>query len=316
MVPIKPGAREKIQATTAATTAAIRADPAFDSLLEVSYFFTDDDKMVARSVFSTMESLKNSAEATKKVMGGMAEHFAGPPSMSMGTVDWHFKGPAAPVATPVSRVTIVPIKPGAQGAIMTKNMIETIEKGLDDPAMAGLIEVATIFSGDNLISRSLFTDAGLGRRSRCRAVMGAMKEHFAGPPTRLSELAWHHARPAARPRLQRRVWSPSSPTTRPAGFAVASARLGISAGAPAGGAARTTSNGAASTWWASPRRRPVQRLPPARPPLDFAMASDVGDQRERHNLWRKFVTGRRRDGGAGWYDELGRLGKPTTPAGS
>ena len=85
VVPIKPGARDKIQATTAATTAAIRADPAFDSMLEVSYFFTDDDKMVARSVFSTMESLKNSAEATKKVMGGMAEHFAGPPSMSMGT---------------------------------------------------------------------------------------------------------------------------------------------------------------------------------------------------------------------------------------
>ena len=195
IVPIKPGTKDKILAVMKETSGTIQDNPAFAGMKEVAAFFTDDDKMVGRTLFTDMDALTGSAEATKKVMGGMAEHFAGPPTVHMGTLDWHFKGPAAPVANPVSRVTIVPIKPGAQGAIMTKNMIETIEKGLDDPAMAGLIEVATIFSGDNLISRSLFTDAkSLEASVEVQGkVMGAMKEHFAGAPTRLSgEVAWVH----------------------------------------------------------------------------------------------------------------------------
>ena len=135
IVPLKPGSQEAVKAGLGEVDKIMKGSPVMGKMIEVGAFFTDDDKMVGRTLFTDMDALTGSAEATKKVMGGMAEHFAGPPSMSMGTVDWHFKGPAAPVATPVSRVTIVPIKPGAQGAIMTKNMIETIEKGLDDPAM-------------------------------------------------------------------------------------------------------------------------------------------------------------------------------------
>ena len=157
---------------------AIQSDPAFAGLKEVAAFFTDDDKMVVRTLFTDMDALTGSAEATKKVMGGMAEHFAGPPSMSMGTVDWHFKGPAAPVATPVSRVTIVPIKPGSQGAIMKKESMAAIEEGLKHPDMAGMIEVSVIFSGDTMLSRSLFTSMAAleGSVETQPRVMGTMKE--------------------------------------------------------------------------------------------------------------------------------------------
>ena len=329
VVPIKPGARDKIQATTAATTAAIRADPAFDSMLEVSYFFTDDDKMVARSVFSTMESLKNSAEATKKVMGGMAEHFAGPPSMSMGTVDWHFKGPAAPVATPVSRVTIVPIKPGSQGAIMKKESMAAIEEGLKHPDMAGMIEVSVIFSGDTMLSRSLFTSMAAleGSVETQTRVMSTMKEHIAGPPTRLSgELAWHHTHgPPLGPVSERGAVSVAlvPDDSYPAGFAVRiRPLLGISAGAPAEARCRVSYDvkGGARVdvvGLGRAEEATVQRLTAGfeRAALDFAMASGASaTSGSDADLWRKFVYwASKRDGGAGWYDELGRLGKPTTP---
>ena len=333
VVPIKPGARDKIQATTAATTAAIRADPAFDAMLEVSYFFTDDDKMVARSVFSTMESLKNSAEATKKVMGGMAEHFAGPPTVHMGTLDWHFKGPAAPVATPVSRVTIVPIKPGSQGAIMKKESMAAIEEGLKHPDMAGMIEVSVIFSGDTMLSRSLFTSMAAleGSVETQTRVMGTMKEHIAGPPTRLSgELAWHHTHgPPLGPVSERGAVSVAlvPDDSYPAGFAVRiRPLLGISAGAPAEARCRVSYDVKTGTKvdvvaLGHGEAELVKRLAGSfeRAVLSFALASgaaatsptkDVSDD----DLWRKFVYwASKRDGGAGWYDELGRLGKPTTP---
>ena len=80
-------------------------------------FFTDDDKMVARSVFKDMDSLKGSSEAQARVMGGFKEHMAGPPTPLMGNLFWTLKGNAAPVAKPATRVTIVPLKPGSQEAV-------------------------------------------------------------------------------------------------------------------------------------------------------------------------------------------------------
>ena len=49
--------------------------------------------------------------------------------------------------------------------------------------------------------------------------------------------------------------------------------------------------------------------------LSFALASGAAaTSGSDDDLWRKFVFwASKRDGGAGWYDELGRLGKPTTP---
>ena len=61
----------------------------------------------------------------------------------------------------------------------------------------------------------------------------------------------------------------------------------------------------------------VQRLTAGfeRAALDFAMASGASaTSGSDADLWRKFIFwASKRDGGAGWYDELGRLGKPTTP---
>ena len=329
IVPIKPGTKDKILAVMKETSGTIQDNPAFAGMKEVAAFFTDDDKMVGRTLFTDMDALTGSAEATKKVMGGMAEHFAGPPSMSMGTVDWHFKGPAAPVATPVSRVTIVPIKPGSQGAIMKKESMAAIEEGLKHPDMAGMIEVSVIFSGDTMLSRSLFTSMAAleGSVETQTRVMGTMKEHIAGPPTRLSgELAWHHTHgPPLGPVSERGAVSVAlvPDDSYPAGFAVRiRPLLGISAGAPAEARCRVSYDvkGGARVdvvGLGRAEEATVQRLTAGfeRAALDFAMASGASaTSGSDADLWRKFVYwASKRDGGAGGYDELGRLGKPTTP---
>ena len=54
IVPIKPGTKEKILAVMAETSGTIQDNPAFAGMKEVAAFFTDDDKMVTRSIFKDM----------------------------------------------------------------------------------------------------------------------------------------------------------------------------------------------------------------------------------------------------------------------
>ena len=98
--------------------------------------------------------------------------------------------------------------------------------------------------------------------------------------------------------------------------------LGISAGAPAEARCRVSYDvqGGARVdvvGLGRAEEATVRRLTAGfeRAALDFAMASGASaTSGSDADLWRKFVYwASKRDGGAGWYDELGRLGKPTTP---
>ena len=63
-------------------------------LIEVSVIVTED-KLVSRSLYTTMDSLTGSDDAQMKLMGAMKEHFAGAPGRTTGMVDWTFAGTAA-----------------------------------------------------------------------------------------------------------------------------------------------------------------------------------------------------------------------------
>ena len=91
IVPIKPKSQAAILATTAKTSAGLKAEPSMDGLISVCAFFTDDNRMVTRSIFKDMASLKGSGEAQMRVMGGMKEHMAGKPTPLMGQIFWHLK---------------------------------------------------------------------------------------------------------------------------------------------------------------------------------------------------------------------------------
>ena len=54
-----------------------------------------EDKLVSRSLYTTMDSLTGSDDAQMKLMGAMKEHFAGAPGRTTGMVDWTFAGTAA-----------------------------------------------------------------------------------------------------------------------------------------------------------------------------------------------------------------------------
>ena len=208
-----------------------------------------------------------------------------------------------------------------------------IEEGLKHPDMAGMIEVSVIFSGDTMLSHSLFTSMAAleGSVETQTRVMGTMKEHIAGPPTRLSgELAWHHTHgPPLGPVSERGAVSVAlvPDDSYPAGFAVRiRPLLGISAGAPAEARCRVSYDVKTGTKvdvvaLGHGEAELVKRLAGSfeRAVLSFALASGAAATSPNKNvsdddLWRKFVYwASKRDGGAGWYDELGRLGKPTTP---
>merc|ERR1719409_1912171 len=191
IVPLKPGTKKKpnatkeaILATTSAIGEAIRTEVAFDGLLELAVFFTDDDKMVARTIFKDVDSLKGSAEAQARVMGGFKEHMAGPPTKLFGDIFWTLKGDAPPTAKPATRVTIVPLKPGSQEAVKAGlDKVNEIMKG--SPVMGKMIEVGAFFTDDDkVVVRSVFVDTAAmeaGAEAAAKA-LGIVKESFAGPP--------------------------------------------------------------------------------------------------------------------------------------
>ena len=272
-----------------------------------------------------MESLKNSAEATKKVMGGMAEHFAGPPSMSMGTVDWHFKGRRARRHPGVARDDRAD-QAGVAGC--------DHEEGVDGGDRGGA--EAPGHGGDDRGVRHLQRRHDARARSsprwpRSRSVETQTRDGHEGAHRRAADAAERrarvapHARPAARPVSERGAVSVAlvPDDSYPAGFAVRIRPLvGLAAGSSAEARCRVSYDVKTGTKvdvvaLGHGETELVKRLAGSfeRAVLSFALASGAAaTSGSDDDLWRKFVFwASKRDGGAGWYDELGRLGKPTTP---
>eukprot|EP01048_Picozoa_sp_COSAG05_P014605 COSAG05_NODE_1672_length_4303_cov_1.823026_2_plen_206_part_00 len=93
-VPIKPGSQASILATlnSAEIKAGLQAE-VFSGLIEVSTMMAEDNKLVARSIYTTMEALTVSDDAQSALlMEQMKEHFAGPPETVKGIVPWSFGG--------------------------------------------------------------------------------------------------------------------------------------------------------------------------------------------------------------------------------
>ena len=79
----------------------MKGSPVMGKMIEVGAFFTDDDKVVIRSVFVDTESMEAGAEAAKKALGIVKDSFAGPPEVIKGVVEWdHQHGKAAPAPPP------------------------------------------------------------------------------------------------------------------------------------------------------------------------------------------------------------------------
>ena len=219
IVPIKPKSQAAILATTAKTSAGLKAEPSMDGLISVCAFFTDDNRMVARSIFKDMESLKGSAEAQARVMGGFKEHMAGPPTPLFGELFWTLKGEAEPVAKPATRVTIVPLKPGSQQEVKAGlDKVNEIMKG--SPVMGKMIEVGAFFTDDDkVVVRSVFVDveAMEAGAEAAKEALGIVKESFAGPPEVIKGVVeWEHdhakamegfVRPLDRSELLREVFT-------------------------------------------------------------------------------------------------------------
>jgi hypothetical protein len=95
VVPIKPGTKDAIlEVANSADFKSGLEGEAFSGLIEVSVIVTED-KLVSRSLYTTMDSLTGSDDAQMKLMGAMKEHFAGAPERTTGMVDWTFAGTAA-----------------------------------------------------------------------------------------------------------------------------------------------------------------------------------------------------------------------------
>ena len=152
----------------------------------VAAFFTDDGDGGADAVHRLEDGER---EATKKVMGGGGVR--GAPTVHMGSA--RFSSSTTTRSNPVSR--FVNDDADQVGAALStrvlwdfKNMIRgRYTRGSTTAAMAGLIEVATIFSErQTLIARSLEHDAkSLEASDEGVHRMGAIIEHCM-PPTRLS----------------------------------------------------------------------------------------------------------------------------------
>ena len=215
------GDSDPVLATTAKISEGLNSEKAFDGMISVCSFFTDDDKMVARSVFKDMDSLKGSSEAQAKVMGGFKEHMAGPPTPLMGNLFWTLKGDAPPVAKPATRVTIVPLKPGSQQEVKAGlDKVNEIMKG--SPVMGKMIEVGAFFTDDDkVVIRSVFvdTEAMEAGAEAAKKALGIVKDSFAGPPEVIKGVVeWDHQHGKAAP----------TPPPKKAAVAVASVAMGDS----------------------------------------------------------------------------------------
>ena len=63
----------------------------FDGLQEVHFIQTEYNKTVIQSFYDSMEQLTASDAAQAKVMGGMKEYFAGPPTKAAADVIYAFQ---------------------------------------------------------------------------------------------------------------------------------------------------------------------------------------------------------------------------------
>lgn len=195
IVPIKPGSKDALLAVANSPDMAANMKDLQGSLNEVAFFFTEDgEKLVARSTWASPEALAGSDEKQGKAMGPMKEHMAGAPERMRGTIVYTKTDGLATLAPGEkghSRVTVVPIKPGSQAAMLALMDTEETKANLQ---MDGMVALSLFFTDDNkLIARTVWTTAELLAASDAlqAKAMAPMKEHMAGAPIKhFGQLAW------------------------------------------------------------------------------------------------------------------------------
>jgi mandelamide amidase len=186
VVPLKPNSNDAVLTLAKGLNEKLMGID-FKGLQEVTFFIAEDDKMVMRSVYSTMEELTAS---DGQLMGPMKQHFASAPTCYSGTSDWTAMGTAE---TPeagggASRVTIVPIKPGTKDAILAIATNGNIAKGLKTADFAGLVDVSIFFAEEKMVVRSFYASLEeLTTSDEAQTkLMGPMEEYFAGSPEKIA----------------------------------------------------------------------------------------------------------------------------------
>ena len=66
IVPLKPGSQEAVKGGLGKVDEIMKGSPVMSKMVEVGAFFTDDDKVVVRSVFVDVEAMEAGAEAAKE----------------------------------------------------------------------------------------------------------------------------------------------------------------------------------------------------------------------------------------------------------
>jgi len=192
IVPIKDGAVEPI--TTFSNGKEV-AD-AVDTMAGLNYlqWFFVDDKMVVAASYDSLANMEAGTAVNQSLFGKISDQLAGAPARHGGEVILSFKGPGkinGPIAT---RVTIVPLKPGSEAAII--GLVPDIEPKFKGEAFNECIDITTmLFDGKMVVVARYSTTNGMEKSgAAAQESMAPIGPYFAGAPEKLmGTTAWSYS---------------------------------------------------------------------------------------------------------------------------
>jgi len=180
ILPTKDGAAEPV--TTFLNSKEV-AD-GFDGLagLNFAQAFFDGDKMVIAAQFDSLANMEKLNAVNQTIMGKVGDQFSGAPARYGGEVAWSFKGPGKIKGPVTTRITVLPLKPGSETAIM--GLMPDIEPKCKVEAFDECIDITFMLSEGKLVAVIRFSSAaGLEKSAPVvPEIMALMGPYVAGAP--------------------------------------------------------------------------------------------------------------------------------------
>jgi len=156
-----------------------------------SMFFTNEN-FVVTALYDSMENLDIATATNASVFGKLKDHFAGAPTKYQSNVAWLYTGSGKLEGEVASRVSVIPIKPGAQQAILDQTA--AVEPQLKDKAFADVIDIRSFFPGGDkmvVVSRWANEKALAASDDKYKEIMGSMAANFTGAPEKFTGTLAH-----------------------------------------------------------------------------------------------------------------------------
>jgi hypothetical protein len=153
--------------------------------------FFDGDKMVVMAKYDKMENLETGSAVNAKLLGQQKENLAGAPARYSGHEAWSYKGRGKSTGETAFRVTLIPIKPGSESAIL--DIAKSSDEKFTDKAFDGCLDITTFFSEDKLVVVARYSNmqAMEAAAEKVQEIMKPMGPYFAGAPDRMcGSVAW------------------------------------------------------------------------------------------------------------------------------